>query len=154
MISPRFSSPLSPQSRVAGVVIVSVRVPSTPGNRRQQNNIDVQWSQNEVKAFYDRYSNQLLYSALHGLTAKPVLDGDSDTYRAVNERYAAAVLRELRAGGLVWVHDYHLMLVPYRTRSSVVEDAGRPVCVFVRPGARSTGHQHGDQESLAVPRGA
>ena len=117
MISPGSSSPFSPRSVVAGVVIAAVQIPPSPGNRRRPKHIDVQLSQNEVKAFYDRFSSQLLHSALHGLTGKPVLNGDWDTYRAVNQRYADAILRELRAGDLVWVHDYHLMLVPRLVRA-------------------------------------
>lgn len=217
MISPGSSSPLSHRSIVAGVIIAAVRIPPAPGNRRRPNHIDVQLSQNEAKAFYDRSSNQLLYSALHGLTGKPILNGDWDTYRAVNQRYADAILRELRAGDLVWVHDYHLMLVPrlvrarypcarmnfffhvpfasaekfmripaasslidgvlgadgiefessesasnflmavastgvYATRATVVEDAGRPVCVFARSGARSTDWRHGFRRAPVTRR--
>jgi len=217
MTSPGFSSPLSRRSGGACVVIAAVPTRPTAGNRRRPNHIDVQLSQNEVRAFYNRFSNQLLYPALHGLTCKPVLNGDWDTYRAVNQRYAEAILRELRAGDLVWVHDYHLMLVPrlvrarypcarmnfffhvpfasaekfmripaasclidgvlgadgiefetsesasnfltavgstgvYGTRASVVEDAGRPVCVFARSDARSTNWRQGSRRPPVTRR--
>jgi trehalose 6-phosphate synthase/phosphatase len=37
-------------------------------------------------------------------------------YRNVNAKFADAIVRALRPGDLVWVHDYHLMLVPRLVR--------------------------------------
>ncbi len=67
----------------------------------------------EVARFYRRYCNSTLWPVLHGRTDDPPPDEeDWQTYRAMNERYAEAVLRQLRPGDRVWVHDYHLFLVP------------------------------------------
>lgn len=80
----------------------AVPVPLTPG---------------EIAAFYDRYSNGGLWPALHeGLHPSLVTDADWESYVAVNRRYAEAVARYARAGDTVWVHDYHLMLVPRMVR--------------------------------------
>jgi trehalose 6-phosphate synthase/phosphatase len=40
------------------------------------------------------------------------LEQDWQLYRAVNERYADIIIRHLRAGDRVWIHDYHLLLLP------------------------------------------
>ena len=67
----------------------------------------------EIAGFYERYANGVLWPVLHDRTDGPVAaDADWELYRVVNERYADAVSRELRAGDVVWIHDYHLMLVP------------------------------------------
>jgi trehalose 6-phosphate synthase/phosphatase len=75
----------------------------------------------EIAGFYRRYANGVLWPVLHDMDpcehASSVHGAqDWSTYRAVNERYAAEVVRQLRPGDLVWVHDYHLMLVPRLVR--------------------------------------
>jgi trehalose 6-phosphate synthase/phosphatase len=67
----------------------------------------------EIEAFYRRYSNGALWPALHDRTdLARVDDADWAVYRAVNERFATMIAGELRPGDRVWIHDYHLMLVP------------------------------------------
>ena len=73
----------------------------------------------EIAGFYRRYSNGVMWPVLHDMDPREHMSHtarDWSTYRAVNERYAAEVLRQLRPGDLVWVHDYHLMLVPRLVR--------------------------------------
>ena len=73
----------------------------------------------EIAGFYRRYSNGVLWPVLHDMDPREHASHgarDWSTYRAVNERYAAEVIRQLRPGDLVWVHDYHLMLVPRLVR--------------------------------------
>ncbi len=71
----------------------------------------------EVTGFYRRFANGLLWPLFHDMPAKLAsTDSDWHTYRAVNERFADAVLREVRPGDRVWIHDYHLMLLPRMLR--------------------------------------
>ena len=76
--------------------------------------VPVSISANEVKAYYDGFSNNVLWPLCHYLLDKVQLDAHDDwkVYRAVNERFADAVAREWKPGDLVWVHDYQLALVP------------------------------------------
>jgi trehalose 6-phosphate synthase/phosphatase len=65
----------------------------------------------EVAGFYRGFSNEVLWPVLHGFASR----GDASdwaTYRTVNERYAAAIATHMCPGDRVWIHDYHLMLVP------------------------------------------
>jgi trehalose 6-phosphate synthase/phosphatase len=81
-------------------------------------------SAEELAGFYTRYANGTLWPVLHGRTDAAVpAPTDWDTYRAMNLRYAEVVWRHLRPGDQVWVHDYHLMLLPRLLRAR-------------RPGAR------------------
>lgn len=76
----------------------------------------VHLSRSEVTGFYRRYANEMLWPVLHDMT--PHDDGIDawQMYRSVNARFADAIVRELEPGDLVWVHDYHLMLVPRLVR--------------------------------------
>jgi trehalose 6-phosphate synthase len=72
--------------------------------------LPVALSRREVEHYYHGFANRTLWPLLHGLIEQPVFERRWWTaYRNVNERFAAV---EARGGGLRWVHDYHLMLVP------------------------------------------
>ncbi|HEY7634566.1 MAG TPA: trehalose-6-phosphate synthase [Gemmatimonadales bacterium] len=77
----------------------------------------VSLSEAEITGYYRRFANGLLWPLLHdqnpGGVAKPA---DWIDYQAVNRRFADVVLTELRAGDRVWIHDYHLMLLPRMLR--------------------------------------
>ncbi|HET9986236.1 MAG TPA: trehalose-6-phosphate synthase [Longimicrobiales bacterium] len=75
--------------------------------------VGISLDEEEVARFYRRCCNGVLWPVLHGWTDEPPA-GDEDwrTYRAVNERYAEAILGQLRPGDRVWIHDYHLLLLP------------------------------------------
>jgi trehalose 6-phosphate synthase/phosphatase len=69
--------------------------------------------QREIAGFYERFANGVLWPVLHDQDDHPDPHPDDwATYRAVNARFADAVAAEARPGDRVWVHDYHLMLVP------------------------------------------
>jgi len=75
--------------------------------------VGVSLSEHEIGGYYRRYANEVLWPVLHDRPPMAQLDpGDWATYRAVNARFAEAIARELRPGDRVWIHDYHLMLVP------------------------------------------
>jgi trehalose 6-phosphate synthase/phosphatase len=67
----------------------------------------------EVRRYYEGYANGVLWPLFHYLLdSVPLISPDWDAYVAVNEKFAAAVARELRDDDLVWVQDYQLMLLP------------------------------------------
>ena len=74
--------------------------------------------QAEVTGFYERYSNSVLWPVLHGLSSGfAATPNDWDVYRRVNQRFADVVAAQVRPGDCVWIHDYHLMLVPQLLRA-------------------------------------
>jgi trehalose 6-phosphate synthase/phosphatase len=79
--------------------------------------VEVPLSDEDVDGFYRRFANGVLWPMLHDRVDEPPSPDDWRTYQAVNERFADVVARELRPGDRVWVHDYHLMLVPRLLRA-------------------------------------
>lgn len=64
-------------------------------------------------AFYMGFSNAILWPLLHGFaTTIAVADAPWALYVEANERFAACTLEATKPRDLVWVQDYHLMLVP------------------------------------------
>jgi trehalose 6-phosphate synthase/phosphatase len=79
--------------------------------------LPVPLSEEEVAGYYRGYSNGALWPVLHGCLRHPLVTSrDWELYRAVNQRYADVVAQHLRAGDQVWIHDFHLMLLPQLVR--------------------------------------
>jgi trehalose 6-phosphate synthase len=78
----------------------------------------VQLSDEEVARYYRGFSNAVLWPLFHGRLRKVELNRAWwRSYRLVNERFAAAVCNITPLGGTVWLHDYHLLLVPAAIRA-------------------------------------
>lgn len=72
----------------------------------------------EVQRYYDGFSNGVLWPLLHSMpTRMPLQCRDWEAYVGANERFADAVAARWRPGDLIWVHDYHLLLVPSMLRA-------------------------------------
>ncbi len=71
---------------------------------------------------YEGYSNGMLWPLFHYLIGSVTFDRkDWDAYYEVNERFADAVEEHYRPGDSIWVHDYHLMLLPRMLRERLPE---------------------------------
>jgi trehalose 6-phosphate synthase/phosphatase len=76
-------------------------------------------SESELARYYHGFSNRTLWPLLHSMTDRARFDGrDYATYEEVNDRFAAAAVAHADGAGLVWIHDYHLMLAPRRVRDA------------------------------------
>lgn len=88
----------------------------------QQGYVPVEISPLEMADYYDGVSNGILWPLFHYLIHQlPFNTAGWRTYRAVNARFAEEVLKHYRPGDQIWVHDYHLMLVPGILRESLPE---------------------------------
>lgn len=75
-----------------------------------------------ARGFYHGYANGTLWPLFHEFPSRLVFDPeDWDAYVAANLRFRDAVLAEYRPGDLVWIHDYHLMLLPRLLREALPE---------------------------------
>ncbi|HZU38146.1 MAG TPA: bifunctional alpha,alpha-trehalose-phosphate synthase (UDP-forming)/trehalose-phosphatase, partial [Gemmataceae bacterium] len=67
----------------------------------------------DTEAFYEGFCNKTLWPLFHYFPERVAYDENQwQIYNQVNERFADAVLEVAEPGDLVWVHDYHFLLVP------------------------------------------
>ncbi len=70
-------------------------------------------SEREVSLYYHGFSNRALWPLFHDFPGKVAFSPEEwSVYERVNRRFAEAVALRTGPGCRVWVHDFHLMLVP------------------------------------------
>lgn len=70
-------------------------------------------SPDEARRFYYDFTSTALWPVLFSLLDRARFTQESwETYQQVNETFAAAASEEAAEGALVWINDFHLMLVP------------------------------------------
>ncbi len=75
-------------------------------------------SPGEEARYYQGFSNSVLWPLFHGRLRREEMNRAWwRTYRSVNERFATAIARAAPQNATVWVHDYHLLLVPKMLRT-------------------------------------
>jgi alpha,alpha-trehalose-phosphate synthase [UDP-forming] len=75
--------------------------------------VPMELSTEEVRDYYEGFSNGTLWPLYHDLTAVPQFNRHWwEAYRAVNRRFADVVADEAGKEAVVWVQDYQLQLVP------------------------------------------
>ncbi len=82
----------------------------------------VELSEKVESLYCGGFCNGVLWPVLHGFPATMRLgEGPWDEYVLANEAFAGNALSATREDGLLWVHDYHLMLVPGMLRGEGAE---------------------------------
>jgi trehalose 6-phosphate synthase/phosphatase len=85
--------------------------------------LPVYLTQTETSRYYEGFSNGVLWPLFHYLT--DIVEREAwrnwITYEAVNRRFAEIISDHYRARDTVWVHDYHLLLVPGFLRRLIPE---------------------------------
>ncbi|MGH0036293.1 MAG: bifunctional alpha,alpha-trehalose-phosphate synthase (UDP-forming)/trehalose-phosphatase [Myxococcota bacterium] len=77
----------------------------------------VQLSETEINRYYHGFSNRTLWPLFHSMPGIARFDRlDYQTYDRVNSRFAEAIAEHAAAAGLVWIHDYQLLLAPAGVR--------------------------------------
>ncbi len=72
----------------------------------------------EEARYYQGFANSVLWPLFHGRLRREEMNRAWwRTYRSVNERFAVAIARTAPPNATVWVHDYHLLLVPKMLRA-------------------------------------
>jgi trehalose 6-phosphate synthase len=77
----------------------------------------VSLSDAEYEEYYEGFANSTLWPLYHDAVEQPVYHRRWwESYVRVNRRFAAAAAEAAEPGATVWVHDYHLQLVPAMLR--------------------------------------
>lgn len=75
-------------------------------------------SEELVQGFYLGFSNEALWPLFHDMLDRCVFDrGNWAIYQAANRQFAETVLRVTHEDDLLWIHDYHLLLVAQQMRA-------------------------------------
>jgi len=70
-------------------------------------------SEKDMDDFYLGFCNKTLWPLLHSFPAYTVYDYTLwDSYRKINKVFCDTVLELLKPDDILWIHDYHLMLLP------------------------------------------
>lgn len=107
-------------------------LPSLSATRPTKSIIDHLYSQykcvpillqpNEIDKYYKGFCKQTLWPIFHYLQLDYTVsrsthtDADWESYQKVNEIFAETVASHYRPGDLIWIHDYHLLLLPNMLR--------------------------------------
>ena len=74
--------------------------------------------------FYEGYANQTLWPVFHNFPSQLKFDAeDWEAYVEANRIFCKAVVDHHQPGDQVWVHDYHLMLLPQMLRRELPDAA-------------------------------
>lgn len=74
-------------------------------------------SEETVEKFYHGFCNKTLWPLFHYVPSLVQYEEEYwQEYQRANQHYAEALLKILRPGDILWVHDYQLMLVPRMIR--------------------------------------
>jgi alpha,alpha-trehalose-phosphate synthase [UDP-forming] len=113
---------LTPILERGGTWIGWAGVGSGPAETFRVNNINhvaVSVSDVEIDDYYLGFCNGTLWPLFHdGIRTPEYHRRWWNAYRRVNQRYAEAVLEHSNPGDLIWVHDYHLLLLPQMLREA------------------------------------
>ncbi|MFB3763735.1 MAG: bifunctional alpha,alpha-trehalose-phosphate synthase (UDP-forming)/trehalose-phosphatase [Methanotrichaceae archaeon] len=86
-------------------------------------------SEAAMDKFYHGFCNRTIWPLFHYFTSNVVYDEEGwDYYKSVNEAFCEAILQIIRPDDVVWIHDYHLMLLPKLLREKV---PGIPIGFFL-----------------------
>ncbi|MBN2289059.1 MAG: bifunctional alpha,alpha-trehalose-phosphate synthase (UDP-forming)/trehalose-phosphatase [Candidatus Glassbacteria bacterium] len=81
--------------------------------KRDYNSHPIFFTQKEVKNFYNGFCNKTIWPMLLYFTEHVVYDKIFwESYKHVNRLFCNAVIKNAREDEVIWIHDYHLMLLP------------------------------------------
>ncbi len=87
---------------------------------RKYNYHPVFQSQADAENFYYGFCNSTIWPLFHYFTQYAVYEKSfSHAYRRVNQHFCDAVVKGAGANDTIWVHDYHLMLLPQLLREKL-----------------------------------
>ncbi len=71
----------------------------------------------ELDIYYEGFCNKTIWPLFHYFVQYVEYDRDAwAAYKRVNEKFRDEVLKVARDGDVIWIHDYHLMLLPQMLR--------------------------------------
>jgi trehalose 6-phosphate synthase len=89
----------------------------------------VNLTEEEVQNYYLGFSNEALWPLFHDLLGQCMFEGVHwEFYKNVNRKFAEKIVEVAQPGDLIWIHDYHLILVAHYLRQMNVD---HPLAFFL-----------------------
>lgn len=86
---------------------------------KKENSIPVFLESDVRENFYEGFCNKIIWPLFHYFTTYGIFNPEYwDTYKKVNQKFAEEVLKIVEKDDVVWIHDYHLMLLPKLLRKA------------------------------------
>jgi trehalose 6-phosphate synthase/phosphatase len=104
-----------------------------PDDDKKTTYVPVWLDDNVAHGHYDGYCKQILWPLFHYLLWQDIAteyasaDSYYPSYEAANLAFAKRIAEIYRPGDLIWVHDYHLLLVPRLFREVLGPDGGEAI---------------------------
>lgn len=77
----------------------------------------VSLDEKDVRDFYLGFSNKTLWPLFHYFPVYTEYEPEQWlAYKKVNEKFAESILAQANEGDVIWIHDYHLLLLPQMLR--------------------------------------
>ncbi len=87
---------------------------------REENMYPVFLTENEIKEFYEGFSNETLWPTFHYFNQYAIYEQELwDTYVEVNQKYCDEIMKLASPNDTIWVHDYQLLLLPSMLRKKL-----------------------------------
>ena len=84
---------------------------------RKKNLIPLFLTEKEVKCFYEGFANEIIWPICHYRPSYSIFEKESWLfYKQVNEKFKEIVEKHIEKDDILWIHDYHLMLLPQLLR--------------------------------------
>ncbi len=86
----------------------------------QMGNYPVFLSQSHIEDYYNGFCNKTIWSLFHCFNQFTVYDNNLwDAYKRVNQIFCQTILDIVQPDDILWIHDYHLMLLPNLLRKRI-----------------------------------
>ncbi|MGJ4786779.1 bifunctional alpha,alpha-trehalose-phosphate synthase (UDP-forming)/trehalose-phosphatase [Leptospira koniambonensis] len=77
-------------------------------------------SEPEIKQFYSGFCNRTIWPLFHYFPSYTTYSQEEwKSYKEINQRFAERVIQIYEPGDTVWIHDYHLFLLPSLLRAMI-----------------------------------
>jgi len=85
--------------------------------------VPVQASDELVRGYYDHFSNQVLWPSMHGFWPRRAPSTwDWEALNEIARRFAEAIKKVAKPEDIIWVHDYHLVMLPAALRDAGLDN--------------------------------
>lgn len=90
----------------------------------EYNCVPVFLTHEQVEKFYDGYANATLWPLFHYFQATAKFNNAHwEAYKEVNHLFGDIVAKHASTNATIWIHDYHLMLLPQQLRHSLPDSS-------------------------------